>query len=93
MQRIFKAKIFKNGGSQAIRIPSQMRFDSDEVFLRYDEAVGGIVITERNPKSLERFFALVQEYGPVPEAEWPNNWREYPEAKPVWLEDWLQDEK
>lgn len=94
MQEIHKAKIFKNGGSQAIRIPAQWRFDSDEVYVRFDEALGGLVITQRNPRALDRFFAMVAELGPEPEPEWPENWRDYPESpRPGWLELWLEDEK
>jgi len=35
-----KAKIFKNGRSQAVRLPKEFRFDSDEVYI---EKVGNVV--------------------------------------------------
>lgn len=35
------AKIFANGGSQAVRLPKSCRFDSDEVFVNH---IGNIVI-------------------------------------------------
>jgi antitoxin VapB len=71
MREIQKAKIFKNGGSQAIRIPAQWRFDADEVFVRFDESLNALVITERHPKPMANFFALVEKLGPIPEEEWP----------------------
>ena len=36
-----KAKIFNNGGSQAIRLPKDFRFDDDEVLINQ---IGNIVI-------------------------------------------------
>ncbi len=50
------AKVFRSGNSQAVRLPKQFRFNSDEVeiFRRGDE----IVLREK-PKSLARAFALL----------------------------------
>ncbi len=28
------AKLFKNGGSQAVRLPAEFKFDSDEVYVK-----------------------------------------------------------
>jgi antitoxin VapB len=36
-----KAKLFKNGRSQAVRLPKEFRFDGDEVFIK---KVGDAVI-------------------------------------------------
>ncbi len=36
-----EAAVFQNGGSQAIRIPKEMRLDSDKVLI---EKVGGVVV-------------------------------------------------
>jgi antitoxin VapB len=93
MQEIHKAKIFKNGGSQAIRIPAQWRFDSDEVYVRFDETLNALVITQRHPKPMERFFALARELGPIPEDEWPTLDPVPDSPRPGWLELWLEDEK
>lgn len=35
------AKIFPNGGSQAVRLPKNLRFKSDEVYIK---DMGGIVV-------------------------------------------------
>jgi len=35
------AKLFKNGRSQAVRLPSDFRFTSREVFIRKDPKTGG----------------------------------------------------
>jgi antitoxin VapB len=48
------AKVFINGRSQAVRIPKQYRFASDEVYI---EKVGEEVILRPKPKSWDQFFA------------------------------------
>ncbi|MCU0572574.1 MAG: type II toxin-antitoxin system VapB family antitoxin [Syntrophobacteraceae bacterium] len=59
------AKLFKNGRSQAVRLPSAYRFDCDEVFIRKDPATGDVILS-RKPGSWEDFFKLVETLG-VPE--------------------------
>lgn len=50
------AKVFKSGNSQAVRLPKEFRFDTDEVeiFRRGDE----VVLREKS-KGLERAFWLL----------------------------------
>src|SRR5438105_5393638 len=37
------AKLFTNGGSQAVRLPAEFRFDGDEVFIRRDAVTGDVI--------------------------------------------------
>ena len=39
------AKIFKTGGSQAVRLPASFRFDTDEVAIRRDPATGDVILS------------------------------------------------
>ena len=55
MQKI--AKLFKNGRSQAIRLPSAFRVSSLEVYIRKDPETGD-VIPSRKPESWGDLFAL-----------------------------------
>jgi len=50
------AKVFQSGNSQAVRLPKQYRFESNEVliFRRGDE-----VVLREKPTSLERAFDLI----------------------------------
>ena len=58
------AKIFKNGQSQAIRLPKEFRFDTDEVFVSRD---GDKIILFPKPKiTWEEFFAT---HEPCPDFE------------------------
>lgn len=57
-----RAKLFKNGRSQAVRLPAEFRFKGTEVFVRRDEFTGDVVLSERKPqKSWDKFFRLVDE--------------------------------
>lgn len=51
------AKLFQNGRSQAVRLPSEYRFQGSEVFIRRDPASGDVVLSRR-PESWEDFFQL-----------------------------------
>jgi antitoxin VapB len=51
------AKLFHNGRSQAVRLPSEYRFQGSEVFIRRDAATGDVVLSRR-PDSWEDFFEL-----------------------------------
>ena len=51
------AKLFLNGRSQAVRLPSEFRFQGKEVFIRQDAATGEVILSER-PESWDGFFKL-----------------------------------
>jgi antitoxin VapB len=56
------AKIFRNGRSQAVRLPSEFRFEEKEVFIRQDPETGDVVLSRR-PDSWESFFELTEKAG------------------------------
>ena len=47
MQKTRVAKLFMNGGSQAVRLPAEFRFANDEVYINRDEATGDVVLSTR----------------------------------------------
>lgn len=49
------AKLFKNGRSQAVRLPAEFRFEGKEVFIRKDEKTGDVILSRR-PESWQEFF-------------------------------------
>jgi len=57
------AKLFRNGRSQAVRLPSEFRFEGTAVFVRRDQATGDVILSRR-PESWESFFELAKD---VPE--------------------------
>jgi len=60
-----KAKVFMSGRSQAVRIPAQFRFSSNEVYIRRDPKNGDVILSQA-PASLAEILAALDEIG-VPE--------------------------
>ena len=52
-----KAKIFKTGRSQAVRLPKEFRFEGNEVYIRRDPKSGDVVLS-RKPDSWDELFAM-----------------------------------
>lgn len=52
------AKIFTNGGSQAVRLPAEFRLTGSEVFIRKDPETGEVILTEK-PRTWDGFFAAL----------------------------------
>lgn len=53
------AKLFMNGRSQAVRLPYDLRFDGDEVYIRKDPETGDVILS-RMPGDWVDFFNLVK---------------------------------
>lgn len=53
------AKLFRNGRSQAVRLPADLRFAGNEVFIRQDPVTGDVILSRR-PESWDSFFQLAQ---------------------------------
>ena len=53
------AKLFKNGRSQAVRLPAEFRFAEKEVYIRRDPMSGDVVLSRR-PGNWQDFFDLVE---------------------------------
>ncbi len=55
------AKLFKNGSSQAVRLPADFRFEGDEVYATRDETTGDVILS-KSPGAQEwkDFFAFAR---------------------------------
>ena len=51
------AKLFRNGRSQAVRLPADFRFPGSEVYVRRDPTTGDVILSRR-PESWQDFFDL-----------------------------------
>ena len=51
------AKLFRNGRSQAVRLPADFRFAGSEVYVRRDPTTGDVILSRR-PDSWQDFFDL-----------------------------------
>ena len=58
MQSEVKARVFRNGRSQAVRIPAEFRFKTDEVYIQRDPRSGVLQLSEKPLRpSMEEIFA------------------------------------
>lgn len=60
------AKLFTTGGSQAVRLPAEFRFEADQVWVRRDDLTGDIILSSRPRTSWADFVALRAQLGPLP---------------------------
>jgi antitoxin VapB len=51
------AKLFRNGRSQAVRLPADFRFEGSEVYIRRDPVTGDVILSRR-PETWDDFFDL-----------------------------------
>jgi antitoxin VapB len=58
MAQVEKAKVFMTGRSQAVRIPAEYRFTTDEVYIRRDPQSGDLILSEA-PGSWDEIFAAL----------------------------------
>lgn len=56
----YTAKVFMNGRSQAIRLPKELRFETDTVYLRKE---GNEVIISANETDWDVFFDQTSAFG------------------------------
>jgi antitoxin VapB len=62
LQETRTAKLFRNGASQAVRLPADFRFVGDQVYISRDPATGDVLLSSRpGAKTWDDFFALMQQ--------------------------------
>ena len=55
------AKLFRNGRSQAVRLPAEFRFAGSEVYATRDDITGEVVLSDRPGANVWRtFFKLMR---------------------------------
>jgi virulence-associated protein VagC len=51
--------VFRNGGSQAIRIPAQFRFEGDSVDVEWDDSLNALIVRQSPLNHMNDFFTCV----------------------------------
>jgi len=54
------ARLFTNGRSQAVHLPTAFGFDGDETYIRRDPTIGDVILSAK-PRCFDRFFAALGE--------------------------------
>jgi antitoxin VapB len=65
--------LFKNGRSQAVRLPKEFRFEGTEVEIRRDPATGEVVLAPRIEPSKPRKMTAHELIGIFDEARFPED--------------------
>ncbi len=74
------AKLFVNGGSQAVRLPAEFRFDnSDQVYIRRDAVTGDVILSARRTSHAWRDFFALRDQDTVP----PDDMNDRPLNEPL----------
>ena len=60
MPQTRKSRVFMSGRSQAVRIPAEFRFTSDEVFVRRDPQTGDLILSQA-PSTWNEVFNTLDE--------------------------------
>lgn len=61
------AKLFPNGGSQAVRLPAEFRFEGvDEVYIRRDAVTGEVILSAKPASSAWADFFALRDHARVP---------------------------
>lgn len=56
-----RAKLFKNGSSQAVRLPAEFRFESTDVYISRDDVTGDLILSSHpGAKAWSAFFDLLR---------------------------------
>ena len=57
------ARLFASGGSQAVRLPAEFRFDGEMVYVRRDDVTGDVILSSRPRSTWREFMALRKQLG------------------------------
>jgi antitoxin VapB len=61
MPKTHIAKLFKNGASQAVRLPAEFRFEGDQVYISRDEKTKNVILsTQPGSQVWGEFFDFVR---------------------------------
>jgi antitoxin VapB len=66
MARERKARLFRNGGSQAVRLPAEFRFDGEEVYITRDEATGDVILSARPRRDVWKDYIAFRDSLDIP---------------------------
>jgi antitoxin VapB len=62
------AKLFRNGASQAVRLPAEYRFEGTEVFISRDAETGDVILSTRpGARAWSEFFQHLRSMEDTPE--------------------------
>jgi virulence-associated protein VagC len=70
MKSVVELKVFKNGGSNAVRIPASVKLTQPVLYLEIDDESDEMGLYKEHPEKFKRLFELLDQLGPISDAEW-----------------------
>ncbi len=58
-RKVRRVRVFRNGGSQAVRLPAEFRFEGDTLYAVRDDATGEVVLSPRPAAAWRDLIDLV----------------------------------
>lgn len=92
MARERKAKLFQNGGSQAVRLPADYRFDGEEVYVTRDELSGDVILSSHPRRNVWKEYIAFRDSFDVPREDLDDYMSERPMNQPVSRRSIFEDE-
>ena len=83
MTRERKARLFKNGGSQAVRLPAEYRFEGDEVYITRDETTGDVILSAQPSRNVWKDYVEFRDALDVPQEDLDSYMTERPMNQPA----------
>jgi antitoxin VapB len=77
------AKLFQNGGSQAVQLPAEFRFDADEVYVSRNERTGDVTLSSRPKRNVWKEFIDFRDSLDIPQEDLDNYMADRPMNQPV----------
>lgn len=81
MPRVSKARVFMSGRSQAVRIPAEFRFTTEEVYVRRDPQSGDLILSQAPGGWDDIYAALDQAAVPDNFLTKPDRAQEHPQER------------
>jgi antitoxin VapB len=82
------AKLFRNGASQAVRLPAEFRFEGSEVFISRDAETGDVILSSRpGAKAWSEFFRLARSADETSQFMSDRPMNKLPVEKDIFVED------
>ena len=88
-----KAKLFQNGGSQAVRLPADFRFEGEDVYVTRDEATGDVTLSARPRRDRWTEFIAYRDSLDLPDGDLDIYMSERPMNRPVSRRSVFEDEE
>ena len=82
MPKTHIAKLFKNGASQAVRLPAEFRFEGNQVYISRDAKTNNVILSEKPGAGVwDEFFEFVREGFSQPRKTLANNLAKFGKAE------------